>query len=85
MGEAPKGEICNDNEYPAVAPETEKSLSIMIVPPPRASSTAKDTGQMAYMVVQLMKIHELIRYVVLYFLHTSSLDFNTFVEYLTVF
>lgn len=56
-----------------------------IVPPPRASSIAKDTGQMASMVVQLMKIHELIRYVVLYFLHTSSLDFNTFVEYLTVF
>ena len=28
MGGAPKGEICNDNEYPAVAPETEKSLSI---------------------------------------------------------
>ena len=59
--------------------------SDMIVPPPRASSTAKDTGQLAYMVVQLMKIHELIRYVVLYFLHTSSLDFNTFVECLTVF
>ena len=51
-----------------------------IVPHPRASSIAKDTGQMASMVVQLMKIHELIRYVVLYFLHTSSLDFNTFVD-----
>lgn len=58
--------------------------SDMIVPPPRAS-IAKETGQMASMVVQLMIIHELIRYVVFYFLHTSSLDFNTFVEYLTVF
>ena len=59
--------------------------SDMIVPPPRASSTAKETGQMASTVVQLMIIHELIRYVVFYFLHTSSLDFNTFVRYLTVF
>ena len=28
MGEAPGSGICNDNEYPAVAPETERSLSI---------------------------------------------------------